>query len=289
MIRSSAYTVVVLATTLFAAHAQGPLSPATPPMPSMKTLHQIEPRVPIESLPYDIAQPGSYYVTGPLFSTNHGIRIFSSDVTVDLMGHTITGVNNTNFHGIHAVANDVTALRNIVIRNGGISEFGNGVFLQNVAGGSVRDMTVSQNAGLGVWIQRTAFNSRSIIVENNVVTENGGGGITVSSIGSSEANHSHIIRNNAVSGNGLNGILVSFSQGVVVEGNVVGPQAGGTNITFGLRGVNSRGVFVRNVEYGNSNGYSFVSTADTRGPVVTESGVLSSTGTSNHAWANFSR
>jgi len=126
--------------------AQGPLAPSTPPMPTMKTLHQIEPRTPIESLPYDIVQPGSYYVTGPLFSTNHGIRIFSGDVTLDLMGHTITGMNNPNHHGIYVVANDVISFRNIVIRNGGVSEFGHGVFMQNVAGGAIRDMAVYTHA-----------------------------------------------------------------------------------------------------------------------------------------------
>ena len=289
MKKKTSFALVVLATTLSAAHAQGPLNPATPPMPSMKTLQQVEPRTPIEALPYDIVQPGSYYVTGPLFSTNHGIRIFSGDVTVDLMGHTITGVNNANFHGIHAVANDVTSLRNIVIRNGGVAEFGNGVYLQNVAGGSVRDMTVSQNAGVGISIQRTAFISRSVIVENNAVTENGGSGISVSTIGDATANHSHIIRNNAVSGNGVNGIIVAFARGVLVDGNVVGPQVAGTNDTFGLRGLTSQSTFIRNVEYGNSNGYSFVSTADTRGPTVTTSGQLSTNGVDVHPWANFSR
>lgn len=282
--------IATVAVTAFGSvWAQGPLTPSTPPMPTMKTLHQIEPRTPIESLPYDIVHPGSYYVTGPLFSTNHGIRIFSGDVTVDLMGFTITGINNTNFHGIHVVANDVVAFRNIVIRNGGVSEFGNGVYLQNVVGGSVRDMTVSQNAGRGIWIMAQNLSCRSIMVEQNAVTENGGEGIAISTVGSTDNNVGHIIRNNTVSGNGITGILAGFSRGVLVEGNVVGPQVGGTNETYGLRGISGRNLFVRNVEYGNSNGYSFVSTADTRGPVITDSGTLSATGTANHAWANFSR
>ena len=277
-------TMQVLTTAL----AQGPLVPTAPPAPTMKTLQQIEPRTPIESLPFDIVQPGSYYVTGPLFSTNHGIRIFSSDVTVDLMGHTVTGLNNTNFHGIHVVANDVVAFRNIVIRNGGVSEFGNGIYLQNVVGGAVRDMTVSQNAGIGIWIQQINFVSRSIIVENNTATDNNGVGIAVSSVGGADMNTSHVIRNNTVSGNGEAGIQTAFCRGVLVENNVIGPQAG-TSTTYGVRSVGSQNYVFRNTEYGNTNGFSYVGSGDTRGPNVIGAGQLASTGTQNHAWANFSQ
>jgi hypothetical protein len=278
--------ILLLAPVL--AIAQGSLEPGAPPMPSMKTLQQIEPRTPIEVLPYDIAQPGSYYVTGPLFSTNHGIRIFSSDVTVDLMGHTITGSNNTNFHGIHVVANDVVAFRNIVLRNGGVAEFGTGVYLQNVMGGAVRYLTVSQNAGRGIWIQQQNFVCRSIIVENNTVTDNHGPGISVSSVGAAEQNTGHMIRNNAVSGNREAGIQVAISRGVLVENNVVGPQVS-VATTYGIQSLGSQAWVVRNFAYGNSNDYSYAASADTRGPTVTTSGQLGTTGNDIHPWANFSR
>ncbi len=281
---------ILLAVFFFAglAHAQGPLVPLSSPMPGMKTLQQVEPRTPIDALPYDIVQPGSYYVTGPLFSTNHGIRIFSSDVTVDFMGHTITGVNNTNFHGIHVVANDVVAFRNIVVRNGGVSEFGTGVYVQNVIGGAVRDMTVSQNAGRGIWIQQQNFVCRSIIVENNTVTDNNGTGIAVSSVGGSSLNTGHVIRNNTVSGNRDTGIQVAICLGVLVENNVVGAQVG-TGDTYGIRGVSSQAWVVRNFASGNSNDFFYSASADTRGPTVTTGGQLSTNGVDVHPWANFSR
>jgi len=50
-----------------------------------------DPRTPISSLPYTINGPGSYYVTGNLSSTEDGIIIQSSGVTVDLMGFSLTG------------------------------------------------------------------------------------------------------------------------------------------------------------------------------------------------------
>ena len=70
---------------------QGSLTPRGAPGETMKTLAQVDPRTPISSLPYTINGPGSYYVTGNLSSTEDGIIIQSSGVTVDLMGFSLTG------------------------------------------------------------------------------------------------------------------------------------------------------------------------------------------------------
>ena len=51
---------------------------------------QGDPRTPISSLPYTITNSGSYYVTGNLESSSHGIVIDASGVTVDLMGFSLT-------------------------------------------------------------------------------------------------------------------------------------------------------------------------------------------------------
>src|SRR5260370_272164 len=41
---------------------QGNLTPPGTPGPTMKTLTQIEPRTPINSVPFNLALPGSYYL-----------------------------------------------------------------------------------------------------------------------------------------------------------------------------------------------------------------------------------
>src|SRR5688572_4518206 len=78
------------------AFAQGTLNPPGTPAPTMKTLQQIEPRVPVTtagtSADYEfiISQPGSYYLQGNLLVTRtNGIRIAAEGVTLDLNGFEI--------------------------------------------------------------------------------------------------------------------------------------------------------------------------------------------------------
>src|SRR5262245_46220189 len=93
---------VLLATTFIStlavtqtALAQGSLTPPSGPEPMMKTLDQIEPRIPIGVLGYTITNSGSYYLTrnlGPsLRGSSSVIVINANDVTLDLNGHVLDG------------------------------------------------------------------------------------------------------------------------------------------------------------------------------------------------------
>ena len=106
---------------------QGSLTPPGAPGETMKTLAQVEPRTPISSLPYTISEPGSYYVTGNLSSTGHGIIIESSGLTVNLMGFSLTG-DGDSFYDDGITMRAVPVIDKVVIKGGTISGFDCGLF-----------------------------------------------------------------------------------------------------------------------------------------------------------------
>jgi hypothetical protein len=92
------------ALALFVASAAvaGDLTPPGAPGPTMKTLDEVEARIPVGPLTtpgtafavYYIDQPGSYYLTGNVIGVigKSGIVIDAPNVTLDLNGYTLQGV-----------------------------------------------------------------------------------------------------------------------------------------------------------------------------------------------------
>ncbi|HKI69298.1 MAG TPA: hypothetical protein VKA67_06905, partial [Verrucomicrobiae bacterium] len=112
------------------AFAQGSLTPPGAPAPTMKTLNQIEARMPISSAPFTITQPGSYYLTTNVsVSGGNAITIATNGVTLDLNGFTIssTAASASGF-GILLES----GLQNIAILNGfiqgGVTNNGSGTY-----------------------------------------------------------------------------------------------------------------------------------------------------------------
>lgn len=133
-----------------AAYAQGPLFPTNGPGPGMKTLDQVEARIPISSIPATISSAGSYYLTGPLATTSsaHGIQISAHNVTLDLNGYSLTGSTNA-LSGVY-----VSGIRsNIVVRNGTLTGWGqHGINMTSVDNGMVAHVRISGVAGQGILL-----------------------------------------------------------------------------------------------------------------------------------------
>src|SRR4051794_8782927 len=89
---ASCFTIAALALLLSTINlqpltifAQGSLTPTGAPAPMFKTLDQIEPRVPISTLPFTITNSGSYYLRSNLTlvsaSSENGVTILTNNVT----------------------------------------------------------------------------------------------------------------------------------------------------------------------------------------------------------------
>lgn len=218
MKRFSRVLVVLFFLSLLSnALAQGDLTPPGAPAPTMKTLDQIEPRIPITNLPYTISSPGSYYLTDSLqgFASADGITISADNVTLDLNGFALVGQPGS-FSGI-----TLTGTRlGICVRNGSVREWGiAGIFMLNSINSQVMNIRASTNALGGIYIGR---GSRIV---NCTVSGSAYGGIYIGDGSSAEG---CVASGNGIGFAGENGCAIrgcsaseNFSDGISVWGKSV--------------------------------------------------------------------
>ena len=150
--------LVVAGVALAALFAIAPAGELTPPGGSvgqtMKTLDEIEPRIPVTSLSHDanslfkITQPGSYYLTENITGRAgyHGIEIASSDVTLDLMGFTLRGVADS----LDGITTDGAAHSRIYIYNGTVRDWDeDGISLSQGSAYHISDVIAYANQFVG--------------------------------------------------------------------------------------------------------------------------------------------
>jgi hypothetical protein len=141
--------------------AQGSLTPAGAPAPTMKTLDQIEARTPVDAThtPGDsgnsfiISQPGSYYLTGNVngVANKNGINIQADSVTLDLNGFALIGPVGSG-SGI-IVENTHSA---IAIHNGTVRNWYNGVLASTATDsviGHIRAVNNTPNYGIAIGVR----------------------------------------------------------------------------------------------------------------------------------------
>ena len=190
---------VIAALIMITSAYAGDLEPSDPPGSTMKTLDEVEPRIPIhaDDLPMTITESGSYYFTESIeyADANTPITIEANDVTVDLMGYTLKGPDSGYSYGIK-----LSECSNVEVRNGTVRDFYRGITTYSTgsdhriiniravsntvygiylatAGCMVRDCTASGNGNTGIYlgdgctvIGNTAYGNTS----NGIIVGSGG-------------------------------------------------------------------------------------------------------------------
>lgn len=183
----------------YPALGQGALTPPGPPAPTMKSLGQIEPRIPISSAPFTITQPGSYYLTTNLTATvSNAIVIAASGVTLDLGGWTIASTAPNAGSGGSAIllnsgVSDVTVCNGHIVS--GVTNNGSGVYSGS---GFANGITASGVSTVNVLVSRVSVsgclfygiylgNGTSTVVESCTLRTIGAYGIVAATVKESSA------------------------------------------------------------------------------------------------------
>jgi hypothetical protein len=174
---------------------------------------------PIASLPYTITQPGFYYLKKNLSTTgtDYAITVDTSEVTLDLMGFSLTGPSPAappGAEGIHINA----GLKNVEVRNGQIKNFYRGI--NSPPGGSNHRLANLRVSGCSFGI--------SCYAESSVIT---GCQATGNTTGISSGASGAVMEQNTTSGNTSYGFYLFDFRGVITnnaaKGNGTGFYLGG--------------------------------------------------------------
>lgn len=149
----------------------GPIAPTPGPEPRL-ALNQQNAQGSSQAI-FNITQAGSYYLTGNIIGAagKSAIRIFSSGVTIDLMGFELFGGDGS----ADAITAATSGLQNIAIHNGTIRDWTTGINLAGattVLGGPVERVHTSNCSDAGLRL------GDDFIVTHCTATRHGAEGIS---------------------------------------------------------------------------------------------------------------
>jgi parallel beta-helix repeat protein len=254
------YFVAMLVVSVAAANtspalAQGSLSPSAAPGACMKTLTQVEPRTPISSAPYTITSPGSYYLTTNISSAEDGVIIQSHNVTLDLMGFTISGINGTMGYGINIDFTELAPIRNLTVRNGAISGFYMGAYAKETVGARFEGLSISSN-GIAIYLNGNEGNCDANTITHCSMTDTTYDGMMLNG-GLNGTCDGNVITHCIISKSGQAGINIEASSGQC-NGNLISDCSisksswRGIDVT-GNSGSCNGNAFLRNEIFGNGS------------------------------------
>ena len=224
-------------------------------------------RTAINTVPYTINAPGSYYLAADLSHTGtstDAITINADNVTLNLNGFTLSGPGTSTGSGNRGIVTNGT---NTVLLNGSVTLFGGyGIYEANFAGKGMRLANISAiaNGNTGAFLGGTeqhvisCYFSANLghgvrtgsgsIIEGSIANLNGGDGIIVSS--------TTTIRNNITKNNALSGIYGNTAAQIV--GNTVAFNNSSNSTTHGGIYVWEHSLVKNNTFYGNQNAGIYV-------------------------------
>ena len=175
----------------------------TPGSPQWKSLSggsssdtvSCETRTPIDSLPWTIDQPGSYFVTRNLVGKNNqnGITIKSNNVFLDLNGFELRSGGGTAGDGIFFAGTMGNIDTNVCVSNGTIIGWGDeGINANSARNSRIENIKVMNNQADGI------LTGRDNVIINCMAINNGVDGI--------DGDFSCLIKNCVAMNNGDNGI-----------------------------------------------------------------------------------
>ncbi len=153
-----------------------------------------------------ITSSGAYVVTQNLTTAGTCLVVQADFVTLDLGGFTLTGGGTLGTSGI---TDNVLARQGIVVRNGTVTNFADGIFLSQSGGSVVERVRAIGNAGNGIFI------GAGSTVTGNTASGNGGNGII--------AGADSTVTGNTANRNGLAGITAAVS---TITGNTANANSG---------------------------------------------------------------
>ncbi len=153
----------------FLAATAGDLEPPGPPGPTMKTLDEVEARIPIpgSSSPtgaFVITSSGSYYLTGDRHANGMGITVTVDNVTIDLNGYSLIGGGYDVYPGVY-----MNSEKNVEIRNGTIRNFQSGIYESNSDARNHRviDVRAVSNSLQGIYLAGSGHMVKDCTASNN--------------------------------------------------------------------------------------------------------------------------